>query len=344
MKERDHLERLRKLTGRAVAESSRKEAALRHEPLRSPRPGDVYVWGEDPDSPVEWVVLTAGAADPQKLLVVPADTNPMAGIRDLVVNDLSAGPLVLRLGLASDLAAGAFKPTMRRGTLEAESLELARQAYGELESGELRSTVRQREMDFDPAYEDWIRDHVEPARHALLAAAADLAGAEKGRTFLEQLSTRPPEPVRQMVPARWVYALAAALVLVSVGLSGWIVSQQQQIDRLSRPSFNLPIAEMRLNEVVRSVDPIAVPDDASHLLLYLSLAEPELCESYELGLFGNGDLIVWSQTVESWPVEDFNLMLSRAVLEQAPLTLRLYATCGGERKLLDDRQLRIASF
>ncbi len=340
MSERDSLERLRRLTGRAVAESARKEAALRRGPPRSSRPGDIYVLGEDPDSPVEWVVLT-GDAEPHRLLAVPADTNPMAGSRDLALDDPSAGPLVLRLGLATDLTASVFEPAARRGALEPESLKLALHAYGEVESDEPLGTVRQREMDVDPAYEDWIRDHVEPARQALMAAAAGSAGTEEVLAFPEQPVTRPKEPTGRMVPARWIYALAAALVLVTVGLSSWIVSQQRQLDRFSRPSFNLPSAEIRLNDVARGAEPIAVPGDATHLLLYLFLAEPEPCESYELRLLGRGNREVFARTLAEWPLEDVTLVLPLSVLDLVPLTLRLHGTCAGKQKLLDERELWI---
>ncbi len=341
MIDRDQWEHLRRQTGRAVAESASKEAVPDHARRRPPGSGDVYVLSEDPESPMEWVVLMADTANPRRLIAVPADTNPMAGSRDLALDDPSAGPLVLRLGFAKFLDVGTFEPAMRRGVLKPESLERARHVYRVVESGDARGSVRQREIDADPAYQDWIRDLVEPAAEALQAEAAETSTGEKVLAFPDRSVSAPREPPRRMVAVGWVYGLAAALAVVSVGLSGWIVKQQRLVSRLSRPSFDLPISQIRLNNVERSTEPISVPPDAQHLLLFLVLDEEQPCDSYNLELLASGRRVVWTQPMATWPIDDVSLVLPRSVLEQGPLTLRLHGICGDERRLLDERQLRI---
>ncbi len=340
MSDRDLRERLRRQTGRAVAESIGKQQVLDRALQEAPQPGDVFILGDDPESPVEWVVLEAGP-EVEPPIAVPADTHPMAGSRDLALDDPSAGPLILRLGQATSLAAGVFDPSGRRGVLEPESLALAQRTYRQVKSGEARGSVRQREIDVDPAYEDWLHDFVEPAREALRAAAGGDGTRERLLAFPERPVTASQDPARRMVSARWVHALAAALVLVTLGLSSWIVSQQRQIARLSRPSFNLSISEIYLGDVERSAEPMFVPRGATDLLLYLVFDEVDSCESYDLHLLGRRDQEIWGQTLASWPADDVNLMLPRSVLEQGPLTLKLYGICDGELELLDERQLRI---
>ncbi len=340
MSERDLRERLRRQTGRAMAESVRKQELLEQDPLQDLRAGDVFIFGDDEGSPVEWVVLEP-STETGRWIVVPADTNPMVGSRDLKLDDPSAGPLVLRLALATVMDAGVFEPAMRRGLLGPESLDLARRGFRRVESGEARGSVRQREMEADPAYEDWIRDYVEPARQTLAGAAVGEGTEKKVLAFPPKPATEFRESVGRMVPARWVHALAAVFALVTLGLASWIVNQQRQIALLSRPSFNLPIFEIRLNDVERSAEPISVPGDATDLLLYLSLEETEPCESYALDLLGRAGREVWTQTLKEWPIDDVNLRLPGTVLEQSPLTLQLHGICDGKRKLLDERELRI---
>ncbi len=339
MSDRDLWQHLRQQTGRAVAESASEETTQDHV-RRPPGPGDVHVLDENPESPVEWVVLAIDPADPRQVMAVPADTNPMVGSRDLGIDDPSTGPLVVRLGFARSLDIDTFESTTRRGVLKPDSLAYARHVCREVESGSSRGSVRQREIDADPAYQDWIRDWVEPAAEAFGADLAEASGEDNVLAFSDRPASKSQEPPRRMVAVGWVYGLAAALVLVTAGLSGWIVKQQRLVSRLSRPSFELPTSQIRLNAIERSAEPITVPRDAQHLLLFLVLDEEESCQSYELEILA-GERVVEIRSLATWPIDDVNLVLPRSMLEQGPLSLRLHGICGDQRRLLDERPLRI---
>ncbi len=360
MSARDLQEQLRRRAGEAMARSVRREAELRQRQGDFPKPGDIYLFAGNVGSPVEWVVLDQDPADAGRWIAAPADTNPMAGSSDLALTaDASAGSLTLRLHLAASLTAEIFGAATRRGVLEAENLELARRKREQVAGGRASGTLRQRDTDEDPAYEDWIREVVEPARRTVLAR-----NEERREHDLKELVSRPERrenplrvPANHSIPARQLYALAAVFALVVVGLSVWIGLQRSQIRqlteefsqeltarreelaRLSRPSLDVLNEEIVLNDRQRIMQPIHLPPDSRHLLLVLVVHEREPCESYRLELWKAKTRVLESEAVERG--EEFRLILPRAFLSADPLQLRLHGLCGGDDKLLEERELLI---
>lgn len=340
MNERDLQEQLRQRTGEAMVRSFWREAALHRQQTGSPRAGDVYLLHENVDSPVEWVVLEQDPAAAGRWIVVPADTNPMAGSSDLCLSaDASAGPMTLRLRFAVSVAAGTLDPAMLKGVLESESMNLVREMRERATGVQARATTRQREVDLDPDYEDWIQEVVEPAA----AAVRDRETRSDRMPFSRPEADRKrPARAQQMVPVEWVYALAAALVMVVVGLGSLVGVQLREIGRLERPRLDIPTKEIQLNDEQRNVARLRLPGDTSHILLYLTIDETESCESYALELLDLEGRNLWSQSeLSGTPVDELNLMLTRDVLSKAPLKIRLEGICGGAHKLIDEQEIAV---
>jgi hypothetical protein len=199
----------------------------RHTPdARPPRPGDLYVLAETADFPVEWAVLEAQAGNPERLLAVPADTNPLAGSADVeILANEPAGPLSLRCRFGLWLDAARFDPARRTGSLAPEAVARALKTRTALESGDPAASPLAWEADVDPEYEDWTREVLVPA-HATLARPAARE---------EPAASSPVLPFRR----RWTtfgnpYALAASILLmVTLGLAGGLLWQTGKINDLS---------------------------------------------------------------------------------------------------------------
>ena len=160
---------------------------------------------------MEWAILDRRPSG--ELLAVPADTCPLAGSADVEVEDgAPGGPLVLRCRFGVWLAAGVFDPDLRTGSLAAETVADALHCWRQGETGRGGASPLAEEVDADPEYVDWIRDVPERAR--------DLAAAAR------PVRRKDSPPARSWAAA---YRLAAALALVSVGLSVWVVSVMRRL-------------------------------------------------------------------------------------------------------------------
>ncbi|HEY2295409.1 MAG TPA: hypothetical protein VGM86_32300, partial [Thermoanaerobaculia bacterium] len=181
---------------------------------------------ETADFPVEWAVLEAQAGDPERLLAVPADTNPLAGSADVeILANEPAGPLSLRCRFGLWLDAARFDPTRRTGALAPDAIARALKTRAALESGDSAASPLAWEVDVDPEYEDWTREVLIPA-HAALAPPASRE---------EPAAPSPAIPFRR----RWTtfgnpYALAASILLmITLGLAGGLLWQTGKIADLS---------------------------------------------------------------------------------------------------------------
>jgi hypothetical protein len=87
-------------------------------------------------------------------------------------------------------------------------------------------------------------------------------------------SLAPVVPLRRRTASpRWLPALAAALLAVTIGLSAWVVSLRRTVDALSRPQPNAPVIQLSpLTTRGRGSRGEVAPADASRrltLILYL---------------------------------------------------------------------------
>ncbi|HLX10428.1 MAG TPA: hypothetical protein VKY89_21445, partial [Thermoanaerobaculia bacterium] len=115
-----------RLARAAAVAAGRAAGALDREGGGEPAPGDLYVLREAAAFAVEWLVIERDAGDPQRLFVVPADTNPLLGGDDCALTgDAAIGPLSLRCGCGVWLDAGRLAAAARVGAVAPESLALA---------------------------------------------------------------------------------------------------------------------------------------------------------------------------------------------------------------------------
>ncbi|HLX06735.1 MAG TPA: hypothetical protein VKY89_02615 [Thermoanaerobaculia bacterium] len=304
-------------------------------------PGDLFVVRELAEFEVEWAVVARDPRDPALLLVVPADAHPATGSADVRVPARSSdGPLNLRCAYAVRLPGSFFAADLRSGRLAAPDVSRAERRVDELERGVLRGEPLGQETDRDPDYQDWIADVVAPAAEALTAAAR--SGAP-----VRPRGPAPVPPRRRQVPSTVAMALAASLVLAAVGLSWRTVALQREVERLSRPLFDVPAGEVLLGGDTRSMDlnPVLIRAGrgASHLLLTVVLGS-------DLPAGGTGHLEVqdpggrplWrSPLLALTPAAEVHIVLPRNLLPGPIFRLALYRS--GSTMPFQLRTLKIAN-
>jgi hypothetical protein len=319
--------RLEALAAQARKRALRTEAELERRRGQPVGLGDLFVLPATADLPVEWAVLERRPEGGGKLLVVPADTNPLAGAADIEVGEEDpGGPLSLRCRFGVWLDTSRFEPELRSGVLSPEAVAEALQRHREIESGSLAPSPLAEEVDADPEYREWIRDVPECA--AALAVAAS-------RSVVKRF------PSSSWGPA---HALAAALALVAIGLSFWVLQLRSEVDRLSAPVFDLPSVQVDLGQDVRGGTTLRVPQDASHVLLVLVL-DPSLGleprEGYLEILRQSGEPVWRSSRVRLPPPSDFKLILARRLLPNGDYRVRVYPESGFSAQPLTEELLRV---
>ena len=186
-----------------------------------PEAGELVLFPETADLPVEWAVLGRDPGRPGLVLVVPADTNPQAGTTDVEVPEGSpVAPLALRCAFGVWIGEARLDTARRTGdVLDPEDVSAARRVWEARERGEPVGSLLAEEVDVDPEYRDWIEDVLLPARAALTAAPA----------------SAPVVPMRRR-PAFFgnPFAMAASvLLMVSLGLAGGVLWQDRRIEILA---------------------------------------------------------------------------------------------------------------
>ena len=310
---------LEALATQARDRSTRMKAELQRRRGLPPEPGDVFVLPATAELPVEWVVLERRSGASGKLLVVPADTNPLAGTADVeVAAEALGGPLTLRCGFAVRLDARLFDPELRSGVVGPETVALALQRCREVESGTLEASPLAEEVDVAPDYLDWLREV--PERSRTLAVAAERA-----------------EPETAYTP--WwggAHLLAAVLAAVAIGLSIWVFQLRREVDLLSAPVFNPPSDEIVLGGNVRGRTTIPVPREARHVLLYLVINPSlEIQDGYVEIVRGSGELVWRSPRVHLSSAEELKLVLPHKLLPNGDYRVRVYPGFG-KRAVVDE--------
>ncbi len=298
-----------------------------------PEPGDSYLFPSAPG--VEWLVVERRADERWRL--VPVDTVPLAGSRDLELGDAGGEPLVARCALAVRLDAAALGRGSRVRRLAPDIVAAVRRR---LDAGSLSAapTVLEREVDDDSEYRTWSEG---------LAAA--------GRRLAERPEAPVPRaPVTAMVarraPARSVlrgplpaYGLAAALALAVIGLSYSGARLRQQLSAAEGP-FLVPTREaeeIRLGSGERGLE-IRLTPAGSHALVYLVFRPRDLSDypRYRLRLLDaeTGD-VRWRHDLPE--IEERLLVLP---LGDSPPRYRLELLgidAGGAETVLDERLIAL---
>lgn len=349
MKRSNRRERIRNLTTEALDGYARNRADRERRRDQPARPGDLFVMAETAAFPVEWAILKRDPDDPDRLLAVAADLNPLAGRADVVAAAGATGPLSLRCGLAVWLGRERFDPARRTGFLAPELLDRARRKQAEIGAGTLAGSILEQETESEPGYRDWLEEVLEKARAALLEPAP-------GRRE-EAGSELPTGAVRaHLRPARrsWgnPYAIAASVLLVvTLGLLAGLAQQHREnaalereigAARSARPLVNLPLAVFGTGGTLRGqVQTVTVPAAASHLLLLFEVhtAYP----AYRLEILPPGaDVPAWSSgELTRVGMDELSVALPRPLFAAGDHRLRLYGLSGGETTLLVEHALRV---
>jgi len=307
-------DRQRSLFAASVAAAERSHRDLDEAALRPAGPGDVFVLSTTARWPIEWVLLDQPRPD-GPFLAVPGDSHPLLGAGDLAAAT-SAGRLHLRTRAAVWLDPARLEPERRVALLQPSDLERARQEMAAISRAADAADTALAQPGDDSGYRRWLRETIEPARAAV------------GRlTAVPSAPLAAPRPVRGS--SLWKLA-AAALLLLSLGLTGWAVLATRQSAQLAErqrelegerrsgaaqlvraqaevrtlreaasrtagapagaPLLNLPVAVLLPDERLRAGTEPALRVDGPLLVLVLKVAPSDAADSYRVELSRAGEL------------------------------------------------------
>jgi hypothetical protein len=108
-------------------------------------------------SGTRWVILRQNEQNPELLLTVPADDNPLVGSSDIKLPySALCSPLTLRCQESLLIHKNQFKLWQRVGLVEKWHWYRALDKLKQLQTGKLRSSALQQETDDDPEYVEWM--------------------------------------------------------------------------------------------------------------------------------------------------------------------------------------------
>ena len=338
-------EAMRRATTEASARFRRLEEELDLRRDQPAEPGDLWVFPQTAELPLEWLILERDATDPRRVLVVPADTNPVSGPADVAVPKAApGGPLLLRCGCGTWVDSPEGDRARRTGFVEPEVVRQARERYAAL-----KAEPGDREPDtINVEYEDWMNDVVRKGTRALTTAASR-------------------SPVRRSWVARpWA---TAATVLLALGLGfaagrlnpppsapdpalqearDRLARQEGELQRLRteaaaerdqrgspapskeaapRPLTNLPFIWLGPSEATRgSGSVLTVAPSASLMLIVLQVDDPEPRRRYRLDVHEvrTGQKVWSGGGLVKTGVSELALGLPRELLPAGAYSLRLY--------------------
>lgn len=163
---------------RAAREKSRRtrEEVARRTGLLMP--GDLFSWAGAAQLDIWWAPILPHQDDSDLVYVVPADTCSLDASTDVgIPTSAMSGPLTLRCGHGLWMDRLEIPTPRRVGILEEKHLRRARRVLSELAAGDLVGSPLQRDLEFDPEYQEWM---------AAVAAAAE-EFADRSRLRRERL-------------------------------------------------------------------------------------------------------------------------------------------------------------
>lgn len=214
--------------------------------------------------------------------------------------------------------------------------------------------------DLSPEEEDRIQDHLAlcPECAALLldldgladpgfGAGADLSGKEAVWQSLKK-ETAPQArvaPLRRPSSSRWLQALAASLLIATLGLSLWVASLRRTVAELSAPQANAPVLDLYSGTARGEGSPapsLTVPPDVRFFTLILNPAGQRRYERYRVEIVRVGGEAVWSgQEIEPSPFGSFSLTLPRRAIGPGDYRVRLFGRSGGTEELIEEYAFRV---
>ncbi len=150
---------------------------------------------------------------------------------------------------------------------------------------------------------------------------------------------------RPAVAPRWWQALAASLLIATVGLSVWVASLRRTVDELSRPQVNAPVLDLypegRARRGVATSTP-EVPPDARLFTLILSPAQRGAWEDYEAEISDADGAVVWTaRGLRPNAFGSFSLTLPRKALGAGEHRLRLFGLSRNTREPIGEYVLQL---
>lgn len=216
--------------------------------------------------------------------------------------------------------------------------------------------------ELSPEEEGRIQDHLALCREcaALLldldgladpdfGAGADLAGKETvWQSLREEISPRAQVvPLRRPVPSspRWLQALAASLLIATLGLSLWVVSLRRTVAELSAPQENAPVLDLYSGTARGEGSPapvLTVPSNIRFFTIILNPAGQRRYERYRVEIARAGGEKVWSgQGIEPSPFGSFSLTLPRRAVGPGDYRVRLFGRSGGTEEPIEEYAFRV---
>jgi hypothetical protein len=212
------------------------------------------------------------------------------------------------------------------------------------------------------AEEERLRDHLVACRECAgllldLDGLADPgfgagAGSEDKDAVWQRLQeeTRAPAsivsapvvPLRRPAPAspRWLPALAAALLVATLGLSLWVATLRRTVEDLSRPQLNAPVLDLYSGTARGEGSPppvFAVPRETRFFTVILNPAGQRRYDGYRVEILRADGRKVWAGGgLERNAFGSFSLTLPRGALGPGEHRIRLLGRTGRDGKALEE--------
>lgn len=156
----------------------------------------------------------------------------------------------------------------------------------------------------------------------------------------------PSRPSRSAAPQpRWLQALAAALLVATVGLSLWVVSLRRSVDSLGRPEPNAPVIDLYSGTSRSAGSPrpgATIPRGFRFFTVILHPPQARSTSRYRVEIDRAGGGTVWSRDgVAPDPLGPLPLTLTRSLLGPGEYRILLFDGTGTPKEPLVDYGLRI---
>ncbi len=218
------IEKLRQADLERANKQSKRKDKLAQRP-NFPQERDIFRFNYPGTKDFDWVILRQDEQNPELLLTVPADDNPLVGSSDIKLPDSAlSSPLTLRCQKSLFIHKKQFELWRRVGLVEKWHWYRALDKLKQLKTGELRSSALQQETDDDPEYLEWM-SQVSQSKAALEQALV----TPKKASLLEQFVLRLKAAV-QLSPSKFIPIPEMALALS--GNSSMTKASYYQLDQL----------------------------------------------------------------------------------------------------------------
>jgi len=195
---------------------------------------------------------------------------------------------------------------------------------------------------------DGLADPAFGAGSLSAADQEDLWGRIQGS--LEQEESLAPviplrRPSRSSQQPRWLQALAASLLVATVGLSAWVVSLRRTVETLGTPEPNAPVIDLYSGASRSAGSPqpgATIPRDFRFFTVILHPPHSRSTKRYRVEILREGGGSVWSRDgVAPDPLGPLPLTLTRSLIGPGEYRIRLFDESGNPREPVMDYALRV---